>query len=89
MGLTARDRAARALFDGTDAAWASLPAHRKNPHYKTVDTVLSICQPQGAVDEAKRLRLIIADLIEGESAEEGTPKWYALRNAASALGDAS
>ena len=36
--------------------------------------------------EIKRLRAIIADLIEGESADEGTPQWYALRNARGALG---
>jgi hypothetical protein len=37
------------------------------------------------VAEVERLRAIIADLIEGEEAEEGTPQWYALRNARGAL----
>lgn len=37
--------------------------------------------------ERDRMRLIIADLIEGETAEEGTPQWYALRNARAALAE--
>lgn len=32
-----------------------------------------------------KLELIIADLIEGETAVEGTPMWHALRNARAAL----
>jgi hypothetical protein len=35
--------------------------------------------------EVERLRTIIADLIEGENPEEGTPQWYAVRNAKAAL----
>jgi hypothetical protein len=47
---------------------------------------LAVDRAKDLEDENARLRLIVADLIEGETAEEGTPQWYALRNARSALG---
>lgn len=39
--------------------------------------------------ENEALRLALADVIEGETAEEGTPMWYALRNARALLRPAS
>lgn len=47
--------------------------------------VVPASDAQGAVDRIGLLERALADVIEGEEAEEGTPQWYALRNARTLL----